>query len=159
MAEKKYFQDYIPGNVCFGCGRDNHEGLSISSAWEADEAVCTFHSEEKYQGWENIMNGGVIATLIDCHTMCTAAAHAYKLEERELGSLPIYKYATGSLTVKYLKPTPNDKPVILKAKVTEQKGRKSTIECDVYVDGIKTAEATVIGIRVYTSDGEKSIFK
>lgn len=154
----KYFQDYIPGNVCFGCGRDSHDGLQISSFWKGDDAICIYNSHDRYQGWKNIMNGGIIATLIDCHTMCTAAAHAYNMEERELGSLPIYKYATGTITVKYLKPTPNDKPVTLKARVTEQKGKKSTLECEVYVDGVKTAEAKVIGIRVYSSNEEKGIF-
>lgn len=158
MSDKKYFQDYIPGNICFGCGRDNHEGLKISSYWDGDEAICEFNSDPRYQGWKNIMNGGIIATLIDCHTMCTAAAHAYKLEDRDLGSMPQYKYATGTLTVKYLKPTPNNKPLTLKARVTEQKGKKSTIECEVYVDGVKTAEANVIGIRVYSSAEEKGIF-
>lgn len=158
MSGKKYFQDHIPGNICFGCGRDNHEGLNISSYWEDKEAVCIYHSDDRFQGWKNIMNGGIIATLVDCHTMCTAAAHAYRLEKRELGTLPTYKYATGTLTVKYLKPTPNDKPVELRATVIEQKGKKSIIECAVYSEGVKTAEANVVGIRVFSSDQEKGVF-
>ena len=48
--EKKYFQDFMPENVCFGCGNNNHEGLQIKSYWENDESVLIWKSEEKYHG-------------------------------------------------------------------------------------------------------------
>ena len=152
----KYFQDHMPGNICYGCGQDNHFGLKIKSYWEGDESICIWNSEEKYQGWKNILNGGVQATLIDCHCMCTAMAYAYRQEDRGLDSKPEYKYATGTMTIKYLKPTPNNKPIELRALVLEQKGKKTTVQCDVYVDGLKTAEANVIAIRVFDSSKEKN---
>lgn len=154
ITDRKYFQDHMAGNVCFGCGNDNHEGLQIKSYWEGDTAVCKWNSQEKYNGWKNVLHGGILASLIDCHTMCTAMAFAHKQEERELGTEPSYKYATGTLTVKYLKPTPNDKTIELRAQVTDQKGKVSTVECDVFVEGVKTAEATVIAIRVSDSSKE-----
>ena len=147
--EKEYFQDSMPGNVCFGCGNDNHEGLQIKSFWEQDESVCIWRSEEKYHGWSDLMNGGVIATIIDCHCMGTAMAHAYRLENRPLESDPEYRYATGTLNVKYLLPTSNNHPVELRAKVIEVKGRKTVLTCDLYCQGKKTAEADVVAIRVY----------
>lgn len=146
-----YFQDHMPGNICFGCGRENHEGLRISSFWENDESVCIWHSQDKYQGWKGILNGGILASIIDCHAMCTAMAAVYKIEERPLTSQPIYRYATGSLQIKYLKPTPNDIPIELRATVAEIKGRKVTIQCKALSDGVITAEATVIAIKVYDS--------
>jgi len=156
----KYFQDHMPNNTCFGCGSKNHEGLQIKSYWDGEEAVCKWNSEEKYHGWKNILNGGVLATLIDCHTMCTAAAYAYKSEGRSYGSAPDYKYATGTLTVKYLKPTSNNSLLELRARVTEQRGKVTTVACDEYSEGIKTAEATVIAIRVFDSSKENnSVFK
>ncbi|MEQ8878714.1 MAG: hotdog domain-containing protein [Cyclobacteriaceae bacterium] len=93
--------------------------------------------------------------------MGTAMADAYKREERSLDSEPIYRYATGTLTVKYLKPTPNNKPLELRARVTEVKGRKTTMECKVMADGEVTAEANVIAIRVYDSSqqGENNPFQ
>lgn len=149
--KKDYFQDHMPGNVCFGCGQDNHEGLQIKSYWEDNEAVCIWHSEEKYHGWKKLLNGGILATVIDCHCMGTAMAAAYRAENRPLNSEPEYRYATGTMTVKYLKPTLNDKPIELRAKVTEIKGRKTVLLCDVWVEGIRTAEASVIAIRVFDS--------
>lgn len=149
MDQPQYFQDFMPGNICFGCGRDNHFGLQISSYWEGEEAVCIWNSEEKYQGWRGILNGGIIATLVDCHCMGAAAAASYRAEGRGLGSEPEYRYATGTLEVKYLKPTPNDKAIELRARVTEIKGRKTVLECDVLAAGVKTAVAHVVAIRVY----------
>lgn len=65
-----------------------------------------------------------------------------------MGSAPIYRYATASISVRYLKPTPSDQPVTLRARVIEVSGRKSRVRCQVYVDGQVTAEAEVLGVRV-----------
>ncbi len=148
---KKYFQDYMPGNVCFGCGNENPEGLQIKSFWEDQKSICTWMPQEKYHGWANLLNGGILATLIDCHCMCTAMAAAYKNEGRDLGSSPEYRYATGTITVKYLKPTSCQKEIRLEAEVTEIKGKKVVMHCNVWSDSEKTAEAQVIAIRVYNS--------
>ncbi len=153
--EREYFQDFMAENVCFGCGIHNDEGLQIKSYWDGDESVCTWNSQEKYHGWADLLNGGVIATLMDCHCMCTAMAHAYKLENRPLDSLPEYRYATGTLNVKYLLPTSNNHPVELRARVTEVKNRKTVLWCDFYSEGKKTAEAEVIAIRVFDSSQDE----
>lgn len=155
--EKEYFQDFMEGNTCFGCGNDNPEGLQIKSFWEGDEAICIWSSEEKYNGWKGLMNGGILATLIDCHCMGTAMAAAYKNEGRGLESAPIYRYATGTISVKYLKPTPNDQPITLKAKVKEIKGRKVVLLCLAYCNDVLTAEADVIAIRVFDSSSPQNI--
>ncbi len=86
--------------------------------------------------------------------MGTAMAYAYKVEKRELNSQPEYRYATGTLTVKYLKPTSNNHLVELSTTVIEMKGRKTIMHCEVYSQGVKTAEAEVIAIRVF--DGNQA---
>jgi predicted thioesterase len=81
--------------------------------------------------------------------MGTAMAAAYREENRDLGSDPQYRYATAEITVRYLKPTPNDRQVELRAKVTKVEGRRTWLTCDVHVDGEKTAEAEAMGVRVF----------
>lgn len=152
--ENEYFQRYMPGNICFGCGEANPDGLHIHSFWEGEESVCVWSSEPRYQGWEGLMNGGILATLIDCHCMGTAMAAAYQHEGRALDSEPQYRYATARITVNYLKPTPNDRPITLRARVLEIKGRKAHLTCQAYVDGVQTAEADVIGVRVFEGKAE-----
>ncbi len=153
--KQKSIQDYMIGNVCFGCGKENHDGLQIDSYWkENDEIVCVWHSQTKYQGWKGILNGGILASLIDCHCMGAAMAAVYKSENRNLDSEPVYRYATGTLSIRYMRPTPNNKAIELRAKVLEIKGKKVTIHCDVWVEGNKTAEANVIAIKVFDSSEE-----
>ncbi len=151
MDEQVIFQDYMRPNVCFGCGQDNSYGLQIRSHWEGEVAVCRWMPEEKYWGWINILNGGIIATLVDCHCMGTALAHAYKSEERTMDSEPVYRYATGTLSVKYLKPTPGDQKLVLRAKVEEVKGKKTVLSCEVWSGNQLTCTADVIALRVVDS--------
>jgi acyl-CoA thioesterase FadM len=153
MSEQLYFQDYMPDKVCFGCGADNPEGLHIQSFWDGAEAVCFWQPQAAYQGWPGITCGGIIATLIDCHCMATAMATAIRNEKRPLGSEPSYRFATGSLHIRYLQPTPMDRVLELRAQVIEIKNdRKYTLACDLLVKGVKTVEAEVIAFLVYRSD-------
>ena len=85
------FQDYMPGNICFGCGKNTKNGLHIKSYWSGKAAECKWMPKDNHQGWSGIMNGGIIATIIDCHCMGTAMAYAYKKENRTLGSEPEYR--------------------------------------------------------------------
>lgn len=159
--KSEIFQNHMPGNVCFGCGKDNHEGLQINSFWVGDVSVCEFIPKTRHNGWKDILNGGIIATIVDCHCMGTAMAHACRLEDRALGSFPEYRYATGTLTVKYLKPTSNLHPVELRATVTEVKGKKTVMLCEVFSEGVKTATCDVVAIRVFdeSQNNSDNLFK
>jgi len=147
----------MPGNLCFGCGKENQNGLHIQSSWKGNEAVCVWNSETRYQGWEKLLNGGILATLIDCHCMGTATAAAYREEGRSLDSEPYYRYATASIKVDYLKPTPNDQPLTLRAQVVEIKGRKTSLTCQAFSNREMTARAEVIAVRVYEGVEEDGI--
>ena len=154
-TKRDYFQHAMPGDVCFGCGSANPAGLHIHSYWDDDgkEAICHWQAGELHQGWQGVTCGGIIATLIDCHCMATAMATAIRNENRPLTSEPYLRFATGSLNVKYLQPTPIDRPLELRAHVTEIKNNKKyTLECSLYLDGKKTAEAIVVAFLVYRSD-------
>ena len=158
--DSPYFQDYMPGNVCFGCGAENPEGLQIKSRWDGEDGVCVFRSQPRFHGWEAVINGGILATVIDCHTMCTAMADAYRREGRDLGSAPVYRYATGTITVRYRKPTPNDRPFEVRARVVEFKGRKTRLTFEVRADGVVTADGEAIGFRVLEGEPEDgSLFR
>lgn len=149
--DQEYFQDYMPDNLCFGCGTQNQAGLQIKSYWEGEVSVCRWQPHARYQGWVGILNGGIIATLIDCHCMGTAMAAAYRAEGRALHSEPVYRYATGTLNVKYLAPTSSLSPVELRATVQQIKGRKVVLHCKVFSEDHPTAEAEVVAIRVTDS--------
>jgi acyl-coenzyme A thioesterase PaaI-like protein len=145
------FQDqYLDARAdCWGCGRNNADGLHVKSYWDGDEAVASFTPHPEHTGHKGVLNGGVIATLMDCHCMGLAMASAHRTEGREIGSQPLITYVTASLKVDYLKPTPlTEKPVQLRARVDKIDGRKTYMTCSLVADGIETARGEVLGIRI-----------
>ena len=146
--KQQAIQDKNPEYIshCFGCGRNNEYGLQIKSYWERDEVVCTWKLKEYDLAGNGVLNGGIIATLIDCHCMNTAGA--FLLREESNKAIKIGAYATGTLTVKYLYPTPIDNPVVLRARVTDMKVKKIVITCSLYSGEIECARGEVVAIRV-----------
>lgn len=147
--EQRAFQDEISDNLCWGCGPTNEHGLQIKSSWDGDESVCTFRPMPQHMaGPKDILNGGIIATLIDCHCVCTAIAAAYRAEGREIGTEPSIWCVTASLHVTYLRPTPIDEPVALRARITEKKGKKTILTCSLFSKGGECARGEVVAVRV-----------
>ena len=143
------FQDYMERNKCWGCGSSNELGLHIKSYWSGDESVCTWMPHKHHMaGPTHILNGGIIATIIDCHSICTAIAAAYREEGRELNTKPFIWYVTASLKIDYIRPTPISEPVTLGARVKEMKGRKSVVICSLYSKGEECTRGEVLAIRV-----------
>jgi acyl-coenzyme A thioesterase PaaI-like protein len=146
----KAFQDYYPEEVahCYGCGRLNEHGLQIKSYWEGDEAVCTFTPRPYHMAIPGYVYGGLIASLIDCHSTGTAAAAAYRAEGRAMDTEPPLRFVTGSLHVDYLKPTPIEGPLELRARVKEIKGRKVVVTTDLSVHGEVCARGEAVCVLI-----------
>jgi acyl-coenzyme A thioesterase PaaI-like protein len=121
-------------SVCYGCGRLNEQGLQIKSYWEGEEVVCCFQPEPYHTAVAGYVYGGLIASLIDCHSTGTAAATAYKEAGREPGTDPPLRYVTASLFVEFLRPTPINNPMTIKAIVTKVEGRRATVSSELFVD-------------------------
>ena len=150
MAEEKAFQDYYEDatSYCYGCGRLNEYGLQIKSYWEGDEAVCRYRPRPYHTAIPGYVYGGLIASLVDCHSTGTAAAAAYRQQSRPMDSDPPLRFVTGSLHVDYLRPTPIDALLTLRARVTSLEGRKVTVECEVYAGDTVTARGEVLCVRM-----------
>jgi acyl-coenzyme A thioesterase PaaI-like protein len=149
-------QDVWPQATCYGCGPANPAGLHIKSYWDADgeTVVCRFQGQPQHNaGFPNVMYGGLVASLIDCHSVWTAMAGMYKAAGREMGSQPTISCVTGSLNVRFLAPTPLDQPIELRARVTEMHRRKAHITCTVHAGEVVTAEGHVVAVRI---DDDKS---
>ena len=143
---QKAFQDYYDDSVsqCYGCGRLNEYGLQIKSYWDGDEAVCHFPPQPYHTAIPGYVYGGLLASLVDCHATGAASAAAYRQAGRAMGTEPAFRYVTGTLTVKYLKPTPIDANLELRARVTEIKDRRAKVEVGLYAHGQKTVEGEVV---------------
>ncbi len=144
------FQDYYPDNFshCYGCGRLNEHGLQIKSYWDGDEAVATFQPRPYHTALPGFVYGGLIASLIDCHATGTAAAAAYRAEGREMDTEPAFRYVTAALHVDYLRPTPIDATLELRARVKEIKGRKTVVSVTLSARGEVCAQGEVVTVQV-----------
>ncbi|MGF1753548.1 PaaI family thioesterase [Vibrio makurazakiensis] len=153
MAERQNFQDLIPNNHCFGCGKENKDGLQIKSYWLGEEkSECIFMpSPQHCAGPTHFLNGGVISTIIDCHCVCTAIAKGYQLAEREIGQGDLVWFATGKLDVTFLKPVAINKPVQLVATILEAKASKVVLTCQLFSEGEVCVKSDVVAVRVPNS--------
>ncbi|UCC19010.1 MAG: PaaI family thioesterase, partial [Promethearchaeota archaeon] len=136
---QKAFQDFYPEiySHCFGCGRNNENGLQIKSYWEDNESICKWTPKKYYTAGMGILCGGILSTVLDCHCVGTAIAAVCKSENREISSKPFIPYAGGTLKMKFIKPTLIKNPIEFRAKITEIKGRKTSLTCSVYSNGIE----------------------
>jgi hypothetical protein len=125
--------------------------MHVRSFWSDDGrfTVATVEVDPKYNaGIPNVMYGGTVASLIDCHSVWTAIAAAYREEKREIGDYPIIAYVTKQLTVKYLNPTPLEEAIYLKAWTEGEIGRKVNVRCELGPKGNVTATGQVIASRL-----------
>lgn len=146
----KAFQDYYPDlmSYCYGCGRLNEHGHQIKSYWEGEESVCLFLPKPFHIAVPGYVYGGLLASLIDCHGTGTAAAAAYRAENRPMDSEPALRFLTASLHVEYLRPTPLGIPLQVHGRVKEVKGRKVVVEEWILADGEITVRGEVIAVKV-----------
>ena len=105
-------EDFSDNNQCFVCGTGNPQGLKLSFDYdkEQDRVEAEVLFPTFLQGWDGVVHGGLISTVLD-EIMIKAAA-AKKL-----------KCVTGEITVKFKKPTLTNKKYIIQGKVAEIKSR------------------------------------
>lgn len=150
MTTDKAFQDYYPENLahCYGCGRLNESGHRIRTFWDGDETVTRYTPGPQHTAIPGFVYGGLLASLVDCHSTGTAAAAMYRSEGRPMDSQPPHRFVTGSLHVDYLKPTPMGVELTLRGRVKEIRGRKVVVETTLYANGVATVRGEVVAVQM-----------
>ena len=154
MTAMDSLQDrYSPRGMCFGCGPANERGLRIKSRVNGDEVVATFQPESHHQAFENMLNGGIIGALLDCHSNWTAAHHL--MQAAGLDAPPCT--VTADFHVKLKRPTPLDAPVTLRAKVVESRADRATVEAT--LEAGRQVTATCRGTFVAVKEGHPAFHR
>ena len=93
---------------CFVCGKNNPNGLRLSFEIDKEKQTLktTFIASPTYQGWDGIVHGGILSTLLD-----EAMANLVY----ELG----YQAVTASIEIRFKKPAPILEPLLVYGEVTE----------------------------------------
>lgn len=150
MSDVPAFQDHYADTYaqCYGCGRLNERGLHIRSRWEGDETVCIFVPRPEHTAIPGFVYGGLIASLIDCHSTGTAAAAAQRARGGTPETAEMPRFVTGSLHVDYLRPTPLGPPLEIRGVIKEIKGRKVVVSSTLSAVGVVCARGEVVAVEI-----------
>jgi acyl-coenzyme A thioesterase PaaI-like protein len=143
-------QDLYPDDFahCYGCGRLNTHGLHVTSEWHGGEAVARFAPAAYHIAVPGFVYGGLIASLVDCHAMATAAGAAMAAAGETPGQDPTPRFITASLHVDFVKPTPVGPELVLRGRATEVGARKVIVEIAVSANDAECARARVVAVPI-----------
>lgn len=125
---------YAPNSRCFGCGPRNDKGLRIKSHVEGDVVVAEFTPEPHHEAFTNMLNGGIIGALLDCHSNWAAAHHLMVAQGASAPPCTV----TADFHVKLRRPTPLT-TVRLRARVVESTGDRAVVEAELLAGDDVTA--------------------
>ncbi|HEX7957584.1 MAG TPA: PaaI family thioesterase [Pyrinomonadaceae bacterium] len=148
MPDQSLQELYAPGSACFGCGPANAEGLHVRSFPAADggeEVVGEWRPEPRYEAYPGMLNGGIVGTLLDCHSNWAAAYHLMRRAGADRPPCTV----TADFHVKLLRPTPSDTALSLTARVVESTDARAVVEASVTADGktCATCRGTFVAVR------------
>jgi len=111
---------YAPNSICFGCGPANKEGLQLKSYAANDRVITHFQPKTHHHAFGNFLSGGVIGAILDCH--CNWTGLCFAMREQNLKTPPYT--VTSQFTVKFLRPTPMEKTLLLSGKLEKIENNK-----------------------------------
>jgi len=146
-VSKSLQETYAPQARCFGCGPVNPQGLRIRS-FAVDETtdshvIVDFTPAQHHEAFENVLNGGIIGTVLDCHMNWTTIHHL--MRKQGLDHAPCC--VTADFKVALKRPTPMG-PVHVDSHVTQTGDDRATIEAIMTAGGKVTAIGTGTFVQV-----------
>lgn len=115
---------------CLLCGSKNPQGLHLRFIVDEDDHVSArFKGNDILQGYDGILHGGVIASLLDSAMMNCLFYQGIKA-------------VTGELTIRYRYSVPCHAELELRARISAVKQPLFKMESELVMDGRVMAEAT-----------------
>ena len=142
MTESLSIQEALyPELTCFGCGHANPDGFHLRSYRDGDLTVAEFTPRPEHDNGFGFLNGGIIATVLDCHgaavVMWEAAQHGWQAAP----GAPV-PFITADFKVQFLRPTPLGEPVRLTATPLTLDDAQIVVRSDLEVDDKQRATMT-----------------
>ncbi len=117
--------------MCFACGQANPIGLKLDFKFVNDDYCAEFIPKAEHQGYDNIVHGGIISTLLDEAMAKLVYAKGFFA-------------VTAQLNIRYRKPAHIGDILKISGRIINQP-RKGIIDCGAEIrdiDGALIAEAT-----------------
>ncbi len=153
----KAFQDCYPQDVahCFGCGFLNPSGHQIKTFWEGEETVTRFTPLPEHTAVPGFVYGGLLASLIDCHSTGSGAAALARHRGIDMERQGAPRCVTGSLEVRYTAPTPMGPELEIRGFIEEIKGRKVVVRSELRAGEIVCVTGRAVVIEMPEGMGRK----
>jgi len=136
---------FAPDGRCFGCGPKNVAGLRIRSFRAEDgSVVAEWQPRPEHEAFDGYVNGGIVGTLIDCHSNWTAIAALMAAGWAEDAPSTV----TAEYSVRFRKPTPSDRLLKLVGRPVEVAPDRVAVETSVEADGVVTARGRAVFVPV-----------
>jgi acyl-coenzyme A thioesterase PaaI-like protein len=136
-------EQLFPALTCFGCGPANARGLRLRSfpGEAAGTVVAAFTPWPEHDNGLGFLNGGIISTVLDCHS---AAAVTWEAHERGWTGLDgaALPFVTAGIDVRYLRPSPLRESVDLVAQVQDASEVSIVADVELIAHGKTCAAAT-----------------
>lgn len=134
-------QDRFLADVpCFGCGPANSKGLQLKSFEGPDDTVrAVFQPWPEHDNGLGYLNGGIITTLLDCHS---AAAVVLGAQQRGLVPDGTLQYVTAGIEVAYRRPSPLREPAELIARLVDAGEQQIVVAAELWWQDKIRATAT-----------------
>jgi acyl-coenzyme A thioesterase PaaI-like protein len=145
MDKPSLQERFAPTGACFGCGPRNEAGLRIRSFEAGDGTVIAdWQPRPEHEAFDGYVNGGIIGTLIDCHSNWTAIAALIAAGWAEEAPSTV----TSELSVRFRRPTPSGGPLRLVGRPVEVAPDRVAVETSVEVGGVVTARGRAVFVPV-----------
>ena len=128
-----------PEVTCFGCGHANPDGLHLRSYVDGDLIVADFTPWPQHDNGVGFVNGGIIATLLDCHGGACVMWESYTRGWRAPEGT-VLPYITAGFDVRFLRPTPLGPPIQLRASPERADEREIVVHAELLFDDKVRAE-------------------
>jgi acyl-coenzyme A thioesterase PaaI-like protein len=127
-------KDLSPTEHCYGCGKSNPVGLKLEVHKDGQACVARFLPTDMHQGWEGMVHGGVLATLMD-------EIMGWALWQNQIRAV------TGRLSIRYYQPAAIGQEILLRGFVHSRRGKSVETRAEARsADQSLLAEATAICI-------------
>ncbi len=133
----KAFQDHYPDDLahCYGCGTNNPLGHRIRTFWDDEQTITRFTPSPEHTAMPGYVYGGLLASLIDCHSTGSGAAALARTRGLDMERDGAPRCVTGSLELRYTAPTPLGPELEIRGTIDEVKGRKVVVSSTLSASG------------------------
>jgi acyl-coenzyme A thioesterase PaaI-like protein len=143
VGELSIQERLYPHLTCFGCGHANPRGLKLRSYPAHGEVVADFRPRPEHDNGFGFLNGGIIATVLDCHSGAAVFDDAARRGQVMASGDPLL-FVTAGLDVRYLRPVPLRETLRLRAVIEERGVDRLTVQVDLEWDDKTRATAIAL---------------